>query len=121
MHRHRLEQSMPINERLAQLVAHPLDVREVTSSTPVPCSMKETSFVYQDKRGFFLHFGRKTGKKSEIGLRSGRLAAPKPDFLLSAAETARKRWCTFCVSLLCKERTKVFRGRDLNRTEREIS
>ena len=29
---------------------------------PEPPAMKETSFVYQGKRGFFLHFGRKTGK-----------------------------------------------------------
>ena len=29
---------------------------------PITCSIKETSFVCQDKRGFFLHFGRKTGK-----------------------------------------------------------
>ena len=28
-------------------------------SIPVPCSTKETSFVYHDKRGFFMHLGAK--------------------------------------------------------------
>ena len=38
--------------RLAQLVEHPLDVRAVMGSSPLASTNKETSFVYQDKRGF---------------------------------------------------------------------
>ena len=30
-------------------------------SNPFPSAIKETSFVYQGKRGFFLHFGQKSG------------------------------------------------------------
>ena len=38
--------------RLAQLVAHPLDVREVTSSSLVSSTIKKVSFVYQTKETF---------------------------------------------------------------------
>ena len=58
-------------------------------STPVPCSMKETSFVYQDKRGFFLHFGQILSKYGQIGdwigLRSSFAAASEPDFCVFGA------------------------------------
>ena len=64
--------------------------------------------------------GKKRTKYREIGLRSGQSTASEPDFLLSAAETARKRRRTFCVSLLCKERTKVFRRREPNQIFTEI-
>ena len=45
--------------RLAQLVEHSLDVRRVSGSSPLSSTTKETSFVYQDKRGFFMLFGAK--------------------------------------------------------------
>ena len=37
---------------MAQLVAHPLDVREVTSSSLVSSTNKKVSFVYQTKETF---------------------------------------------------------------------
>ena len=37
---------------MAQLVAHPLDVREVTSSSLVSSTIKKVSFVYQTKETF---------------------------------------------------------------------
>ena len=36
---------LPINGRLAQLVAHPLDVREVTSSSLVSSTKKPTAYL----------------------------------------------------------------------------
>ena len=52
--------------------------------------MKETSFVYQGKRGFFLPFGQKSSKygqnRDQIGLRSGYAAASEPDFRVSGAK-----------------------------------
>ena len=45
---------LPLSARLAQLVEHMLDVHGVTGSSPVPRTIKETSFVYQGKRGFLL-------------------------------------------------------------------
>ena len=42
---------------LAHLVERDLAKVEVAGSSPVIRSTKETSFVYQDKRGFFLLFG----------------------------------------------------------------
>ena len=48
--------------QLAQLVEHPLDVRRVSGSSPLLSTTKETSFVYQDKRGFFMLLGAKYGK-----------------------------------------------------------
>ena len=51
--------------------------------------MKETSFVYQDKRGFFLHFGQILSKYGQIGdwigLRSSFAAASEPDFCVFGA------------------------------------
>ena len=59
--------------------------------------MKETSFVYQDKRGFFLHFGQKSSKYRQnrvwIGLRSSFAAVPESDFCISGA----KRLVYFCL------------------------
>ena len=52
-------------------------------------TMKETSFVYQDKRGFFLHFGQILSKYGQIGdwigLRSSFAAASEPDFCVFGA------------------------------------
>ena len=49
------------------------------------CAMKETFFVYHDKRGFFLHFGKIQRKRAEyrrIGLRSGFMAVAESDFFV---------------------------------------
>ena len=58
-------------------------------STPPTSTMKETSFVYQDKRGFFLHFGQILSKYGQIGdwigLRSSFAAASEPDFCVFGA------------------------------------
>ena len=56
---------------------------------------KETSFVCQGKKGFSAFWSKNRAKYGEIGLRSGRTAASEPDYLLSTAETTRKRWRTF--------------------------
>lgn len=64
---------------------------------------KETSFVYQDKRGFFLLLGENTVETSENSSKQGleRLVIPRqPPFFRS---TAAKMRFTFCVSLRCKE------------------
>ena len=43
-----------------RLVARYLGVVEAAGSNPVTQTIKETSFVYQDKRGFFLLSGQNT-------------------------------------------------------------
>ena len=59
-------------------------------SSPFSRTMKETSFVYHDKRGFFLLFGQKSSKyrqiRGEIGLRGGCTAVPEPDFCVSGTK-----------------------------------
>jgi len=59
-------------------------------SNPTTYPMKETSFVYQGRRGFFLHFGQKSSKygqnRDQIGLRSGIAAVPEPNFCVSGAK-----------------------------------
>ena len=61
--------------------------------------MKETSFVYQGKRGFFLHFGQKSSKYRQnrdwIGLRSGFAAAAEPVFCVSGANRLGYFWLFF--------------------------
>ena len=47
---------------LAQLGAHNTGSVGVRGSNPLRSTMKETSFVYQDKGRFFSHFRQKTGK-----------------------------------------------------------
>ena len=67
-------------------------------SSPASRTIKETSFVCQGKRGFFLHFGQKPSKyrqnRDQIGLQSGFAAASEPDFCVSGA-----KWLVyFCLS-----------------------
>ena len=78
-------------------------------SSPISRTIKETSFVYQDKRGFFLLSGQNTGAilKNRASERS--IGYSEARFLLSAAETVRKRRCTNRISLLCKQLLNVFR------------
>ena len=54
---------MPINGRLAQLVAHPLDVREVTSSSLVSSTKKATP-----KGVVFLFLPHKIGQRARFKL-----------------------------------------------------
>lgn len=44
---------------VAQLGAHHIRIVGVEGSNPFKSTTKETSFVYQDKRGFFILFGAK--------------------------------------------------------------
>ena len=80
-------------------------------SSPVRVTIKETSFVCQGKRGFFLHFGLKMGKYSEIGHRSGPLAALEPDSLLSAAETDQNAGVLFAFLCSAKNEQKDREGK----------
>ena len=43
-----------ISGLVAQLGERSVRIREVVGSNPIRSTTKETSFVYQDKRGFFL-------------------------------------------------------------------
>ena len=74
---------------VAQLVARVVWDHDAAGSNPVTRTMKETSFVYQDKRGFFLHFGQILSKYGQIGdwigLRSSFAAASEPDFCVFGA------------------------------------
>ena len=84
-------------------------------SNPAPSAIKETSFVYGAREVSSCILGKKRAEYGEIGLRSGRSAALEPGFLRSSPENGRKHRCTFVLSLLRKERTKVFMRQDLNR------
>ena len=83
-------------------------------SSPTAATIKEASFVYQGKRGFFLLFEKNRAKYRHFGLSGGGSAVRKPDFFISGSENGRKCWCTFCVSLLCKELQKNTGWVDLN-------
>ena len=77
-------------------------------------TIKETQFVYQGILRFFAPFWRFSrffglfGLKN--GLQSSNAAVPEPFFSVFRA----KCWCTFFVSLLCKERQKYTGWKDLN-------
>ncbi len=79
------------------------------SSKLAGCSIKETSFVYQDKRGFFLLSGQNTGVilKNRASERS--IGCYGARFMRSAAKEYRNRCCTNRISLLCKQLLNVFR------------
>ena len=53
-----------LSGRLAQLVEHPLDVREVTGSSPVSSTKKRLVFV--EIRGVFLVVGHFLPEKVEV-------------------------------------------------------
>ncbi|MCR5809055.1 MAG: hypothetical protein K6G56_05785 [Clostridiales bacterium] len=67
---------------------------------------KETSFVYHGKRRFFLHFGQKSGKIKQIGLRSGRSAASEPYFCFQGPKTGKKSGVLFTFLSSVKKRKK---------------
>ena len=83
-------------------------------SSPASRTIRGTSFVYQDKRGFFLLSGQNTGRiieKTGFGAIDWLLRSP---FLRSAAKEYRNRCCTNRISLLCKQLLNVFMVWDLN-------
>ena len=84
-------------------------------SSPTARTIKETSFVYQDKRGFFSISGQNTGRIIEKRALERSIGYSEAHFLRSAAETVRKRRCTHRISLLCKQLLNVFSVWDLNR------
>ena len=86
----------------------------VVGSSPTWGVIKETSLVYQGKRGFFLHFGQKSGKYRQNRAFRRWINCPEACFFISDSKNGQKCWCTFCVSLLCKEIQKGTGWVDLN-------
>ena len=84
-------------------------------SSPHARTIKETSFVYQDKRGFFLLSGQNTELILKKRASERSIGYFEARFLHSAAETAQNCCCTNRISLLCKQRLNVFRVWDSNR------
>ena len=71
----------------------------------------------RQKRFFLAFWGKMQAKSQKIrqnGIRGGHHGCPGARFSFPAPKTARKRRCTFCVSLLCKEVGNRLRGGDLN-------
>lgn len=78
-----------------------------SDSNPFPYATKETSFVYQDKRGFFMLSGAKLPSiqenTAETGVETVATAVPAPVFAFKAAKMQN----TFGCSLLSKEVGKL--------------
>ena len=83
-------------------------------SSPVSRTIKETSFVYQDKRGFFLLSEQNKGRIIEKRALERSTGYSEARFLRSAAKEYRNHCCTNRISLLCKQLLNVFRVWDLN-------
>ena len=83
--------------------------RRHRGSNPLLSAIKETSFVYQDKRGFFLLSGQNTGRIIEKRALERSIGYSEACFLRSAAKEYRNRCCTNRISLLCKQLLNVFR------------
>ena len=78
-------------------------------SNPTVSAMNETSFVYCDKRGFFLHFGQKRANIGKIGLSDGGSAVRIPDFFASDRKKVKIAGVLF--AFLCSEKnSKKIRG-----------
>ena len=77
-------------------------------------TIKETSFIYQDKRGFFLLSRQKTGRIIEKRALERSIGCCGARFLRSAAKEYRNRCCTHRISLPCKQLLNVFRRWDSN-------
>ena len=78
-------------------------------SSPISRTIKETSFVYHDKRGFFLLSGQNKGRIIEKRASERSIDRYGARFLRSAAKGYRNRCCTNRISLLCKQLLNVFR------------
>lgn len=81
----------------------------------------KTTFVYQDESGFSCFSGKNTCKtiKNMTKTRSQteKMLFGEPVFLLARVEQVKillKIWCTFGVSLLCKNSPKRFPLMDFN-------
>ena len=98
----------------------PVNNYEFSSPLSIFAPYREASFVYHDKRGFSCVLGKNRADIVEIGLSDGRSAVRKPDFFISGRENGQKCWCTFCASLLCKERQKGTGWVDLNLKDRVV-
>ena len=83
-------------------------------SNPPSSTIEETSFVYQDKRGFFLLSEQNKGRIMEKRALERSIGYSEARFLRSAAKEYRNRCCTNRISLLCKQLLNVFRVWDLN-------
>ena len=83
-------------------------------SNPYSAAIKETSFVYHDKRGFFLLSGQNKGRIIEKRALERSTGYSEARFLRSAAKEYRNHCCTNRISLLCKQLLNVFRVWDLN-------
>ena len=87
-------------------------------SSPIYRTIKETSFVYQGKRGFFIAFWAKSSEKQadygQNGLRSSFTAASEPVFFIQAPKAAENAGVLLGVLYGCKELLKVSGRQDLN-------
>ena len=87
-------------------------------SSPIDRTMKETSFVYQDKRGFFLQFGQKQAQIEHNTSKSGFGAASRlhrsPIFCVQGQEQPEKAGVLLFVLYACKELLKGSGRQDLN-------
>lgn len=68
---------------------------EAVGSNPIAHPIKETSFVYQDKRGFFLHFGRKTGNNKQNQASDRSIGCFGARFFVSSGRNAPKKLVYF--------------------------
>ena len=68
-------------------------------SSPASRTMKKASFVYQDKRGFFLLSGQKTSKYKQYRASERSIGCFGACFLHSTAKAVSNCWYPFCGSL----------------------
>ena len=91
-------------------------------SSPTARTIKETSFVYQGKRGFFLHFGQKQAQIEQNTGKSGFGAASRlylsPIFCVQGQEQPEKAGILLFVLDGCKELLKMSGRQDLNQKRR---
>ena len=82
---------------------------------PTRSANKETSFVYHDKRGFSLLFGRKTGKIRQNKRKTGSGAEDRPRrspiFCVQAPETGNNAGVLFAFLCSVKKEQKGVGGR----------
>ena len=92
---------------LAQLVECHTGSVDVSGSSPLCSTNKDPTFVYHDKSGVLPYFRAKQAENKQntgkSGSRSGQDDCAEAFFSFPAAENARKCWCTFVRSLLCKD------------------
>ena len=88
-----------------------LDVHGVTGSSPVPRTIKETSFVYHRQKRFFLAFWAKNGQNTvKSGFGAGDQLLQSPFFCVQAAETAENAGVLFAFLCSAKKEQKCLGG-----------